>query len=77
MKKVFQLTVQFKSISTDMYFEDKETAENTAEFLKKMLIDKPNEELKIKATIHEVISKESASEYIKKGLWLSLFGNKN
>jgi len=77
MKKVFQLSVQFKNISTDLYFEDKETAENTAEFLKTMLIDKPNEELKIKASIHEVLSKESAAEYIKKGLLLSLFGNKN
>jgi len=61
-----------------LYFEDKETAENTAEFLKTMLIDKPNEKLKIKASIHEVLSKESAAEYIKKkGLLLSLFGNKN
>ena len=76
MKQVFQLNVQFGKINTDLYFEDKETAENTATLLKE--ISKGNTTtMKINATIHQVLSKEAAAENVRTGLWLIQFGGKN
>jgi mannitol/fructose-specific phosphotransferase system IIA component (Ntr-type) len=77
MKQVFQLSIQFGKINTDLYFEGRETAENTAAFLKKMAKENTKDQLKISASIHQVLSKEAVAENLKNGLWLSLFSGKN
>jgi len=77
MKQVFQLNVQFGKINTDLYFEDKEIAENTATFLKTMLKENAKDQLKISATIHQVLSKEAVAENVRNGLWLIQFSGKN
>ena len=77
MKQVFLLNVQFGKINTDLYFEDKETAENTAILLKKMVKENTKDQLKISATIHQVLSKDAVTENLKNGLWLSQFSGKN
>jgi mannitol/fructose-specific phosphotransferase system IIA component (Ntr-type) len=77
MNHVFQLNIQFGEINTDLYFEDKETAENTATFLKKILMENAKDQLKISATIHQVLSKETVAENLKNGLWLAQFSGKN
>jgi len=77
MKQVFHLSVQFGKINSDFYFEDKETAESTAVFLKKMLLEDEKDQLIINATIHQVLSKEAVAENIRNGLWLIQFSGKN
>ena len=77
MKQVFQLNIQFGKINTDLYFEDKETAENTAILLKKMVKENTKDQLKISATIHQVLSKETVAENVRTGLWLIQFSGKN
>ena len=77
MKKIYQLNVQFGKINTDLYFEDKETAESTAAILYGSVKENSIDQLKIIATYHEVLSKETVTEYVRTGLWLSQFSGKN
>ena len=77
MKRVFHLNIQIGKINSDLYFEDMESAECTAEFLKEMLTKNAKVQLKINATIHEVYSKEAAAENIRTGLCLVQFSSKN
>ena len=77
MKQVFQLNIQFGEINTDMYFEDKETAENTAIFLKEISKENVKTPMKINATIHQVLSKDAIAENVRNGLWLIQFSGKN
>jgi len=77
MKKIYQLNVQFGKINTDLYFEDKETAESTAAILYGSVKENSIDQLEIIATFHEVLSKEKVAEYVRTGLWLSQFSGKN
>jgi len=77
MKQVFQLNVQFGKINTDLYFEDKKTAENTAALLKELFKENTKDQLIINATFHQILSKEAVAENVSKGLWLALFSGKN
>lgn len=77
MNKVFHLNVQFGKINTDLYFEDKETAENIATLLKEISKGNAKTPMKINATIHQVLSKEAVAENVRTGLWLIQFSGKN
>ncbi len=72
MKQVFQVNIQIGDINTDLFFEDQASAENTVNLLVNMLNDKAKKHFKVEAFIHEVYSKETASEQILMGLGLTV-----
>jgi hypothetical protein len=72
MKQVFQLNIQIGDINTDLYFEDKKSAESIVNLLANALNDEAKKHFKVEAFIHEVYSKETASEQILMGLGLTI-----
>lgn len=62
MKEIFHLNIQTEKKDYNLYFEDKDTAENTVKFLTEYLVKEPSTKLKINATVHKVYSKETILE---------------
>jgi len=73
MKHVFHLNVKFDKINSDLYFEDKDTAERIIEFLTMVL----SEKVKITGTIEKVHSRETVMEDVIKELNFGKFCGSN
>tara|TARA_R110002050_G_scaffold992_1_gene6803 strand:- start:1289 stop:1519 length:231 start_codon:yes stop_codon:yes gene_type:complete len=72
MSQVYQLAVQWGEKKSDLFFEDKETAERTAEFIN-LMAEYGSTPIRIEAIEHKVYSREVAIEHILKGLNFGFF----
>lgn len=72
MSQVYQLVVHWGEKKSDLYFEDKDTAERVAEFIRFMAKDHPTP-IRIEAIEQEVYSRETAIEKIIMGLNFGTF----
>ncbi|WP_157624656.1 hypothetical protein [Sunxiuqinia dokdonensis] len=76
MSQVYQLAVQWGQNKSDLFFEDKETTERTAEFVN-LMAEYGSTPICIEAIEHKVYSREVAIEHILKGLNFGFFSGPN
>jgi hypothetical protein len=69
---VYQLAVHWREKKSDLFFEDKDTAERTAEFIS-IMAKNGSVPIRIEAIEHKVYSRETAIEHIVKGLNFGFF----